>query len=79
MDSAHCFRLFRDHAALQAVQEELAAGRRNTLVMAVDDRVYPRDALETYLYYSELLPGADTLFSTGASGLIQTDGRHLQH
>ena len=63
MDSAHCFRLFRDHAALQAVQEELAAGRGNTLIMAVDDdRVYPRDALETYLYYSELLPGR-TLFS----------------
>ena len=33
MDSAHFFRLFRDHAALQAVQEELAAGCRNTLVM----------------------------------------------
>ena len=41
MDSAYCFRLFRDHAALQAVQEELAAGRRNTLVMAVDDRRDP--------------------------------------
>jgi hypothetical protein len=26
--------------------------------MVVDDRVYARDALETYLYYSELLPGA---------------------
>jgi hypothetical protein len=59
MDSAYFFRLFRDHAALQVVQEELAAGHRNTLVVAVDDdRVYPRDALETYLDYSELLPGA---------------------
>src|SRR5436309_357169 len=67
MDSAHCFRLFRDHAALQAVQEELAAGRRNTLVMVVDDdRVYPRDALETYLYYSELLPGAALCFRGAA-------------
>jgi hypothetical protein len=56
----------------------LAAGRRNTLVMAVDDRVYLRDPLETYLYYSELLPGAALCFR-GASGLIQTDGRHLQH
>ena len=27
-----------------------------------DDRVYPRDALETYLYYSELLPGAALCF-----------------
>src|SRR5206468_9777861 len=67
MDSAHFFRLFRDHAALQAVQEELAAGRRNTLVMVVDDdRVYPRDALETYLYYSELLPGAALCFRGAA-------------
>jgi hypothetical protein len=56
----------------------LAAGRRNTLVMAVDDRVYPRYALETYLYYSKLLPGAALCFH-GASGLIQTDGRHRQH
>ena len=64
MDSAHCFRLFRDHAALQAVQEEFAAGRGNTLVMPVDDdRVYPRDALETYLYYSELLPGRNSVFT----------------
>jgi hypothetical protein len=37
----------------------------------------PRDAFETYLYYSELLPGAELYFH-GASGLIQTDGRH-QH
>jgi hypothetical protein len=63
MDSAHFFRLFRDHAALQAVQKELAAGRRNTLVMAVDDdRLYPRDALETYLNYGELLARAALCF-----------------
>src|SRR6266705_2844079 len=37
-----------------AIQDELAAGRENTLIMVVDDdRRYPRDALETYLYYSE--------------------------
>ena len=67
MDSAHCFRLFRDHAALQTVQEELAAGRRNTLLILVDDdRVYPRDALETYLDYSELLPGAAPCFRGAA-------------
>ncbi len=41
-----------------------------------DDRVYPGDALEAYLDYSELLPGAALCFR-GASGLIQTDGRHL--
>ena len=44
MDSAHCLRFFRDLAAFQAVQEELAAGRTNILVMVVDDkRVHPRD------------------------------------
>ena len=38
MDSAHFLRLFRDHTALQTVQEELAASRGNSLVMVVDDR-----------------------------------------
>jgi hypothetical protein len=42
MDSAHFFRLFRDHAALQAVQEELAPGCRNALIVAVDNHVYVR-------------------------------------
>ena len=67
MDSAHFFRFFRDHAALQAVQEELAAGRRNTLVMVVDDdRLYARDALEAYLNYSELLARAALCFRGAA-------------
>src|SRR6266568_2981735 len=36
---------------IAAIQDELAAGRENTLIMVVDhDRLYPRDALETYLY-----------------------------
>jgi Glycosyl transferase family 2 len=48
---------------IAAVQDELAAGRRNTLIMVVDDdRVYPRDALETYLHYSEQLPDAALCF-----------------
>ena len=39
------------------IREELAAGRRDTVIMVVDDdRVYPRDALETYLHYSKQLP-----------------------
>src|SRR5882762_10642007 len=46
-----------------AIQDELAAGRENTLIMVVDDdRLYPRDALETYLYYSEQLPDAALCF-----------------
>jgi hypothetical protein len=41
------------------VREELAAGRGDTLIMVVDDdRVYPRDALETYLHYHAQLPEA---------------------
>src|SRR5215469_5408383 len=42
-----------------AIQDELAAQRENSLIMVVDDdRLYPRDALETYLYYSGQLPNA---------------------
>jgi hypothetical protein len=50
-----------------AIQDELAAGRENTLIMVVDDdRLYPRDALETYLYYSEQLPKAALCFRGAA-------------
>jgi len=50
-----------------AIQDELAAGRENTLIMVVDDdRVYPRNALEAYLYYSEQLPNAALCFRGAA-------------
>jgi hypothetical protein len=50
-----------------AIQDELAAGQENTLIMVVDDdRLYPRDALETYLYYSEQLPNAALCFRGAA-------------
>src|SRR6266436_3625602 len=50
-----------------AIQDELAAGREDTLIMVVDDdRLYPRDALETYLYYSEQLPYAALCFRGAA-------------
>jgi len=50
-----------------AIQDELAAGREDTLIMVVDDdRLYPRDALETYLYYSEQLPNAALCFRGAA-------------
>src|SRR5438552_2899284 len=50
-----------------AIQDELAAGRENTLIMVLDDdRIYPRDALETYLYYSEQLPNAALCFRGAA-------------
>src|SRR5438067_400209 len=45
------------------IREELAGGRRDTVIMVVDDdRVYPRDALETYLHYSKQLPDAALCF-----------------
>jgi hypothetical protein len=52
---------------IPAVQRELAGGRGNTLIMVVDDdRLYPRNALETYLYYSEQLPNAALCFRGAA-------------
>jgi hypothetical protein len=49
------------------VREELAAGRGETLLMVVDDdRVYPRDALETYLHYNRQLPDAALCFRGAA-------------
>src|SRR3954470_22958596 len=46
-----------------AIQDELTAGRQNSLIMVVDDdRLYPRDAIETYLYYNEQLPDAALCF-----------------
>jgi hypothetical protein len=48
---------------IPVIQEELAGGRGNTLIMAVDDdRIYPRDALETYLHYHTQLPDAALCF-----------------
>ncbi|MEY2530128.1 MAG: hypothetical protein QOI96_213 [Verrucomicrobiota bacterium] len=48
------------------IQEELAAGRTQTLIMVVDDdRVYPRDALETYFHYHKQLPDAALCFRGG--------------
>src|SRR6476659_398652 len=52
---------------IPVIREELAAGRLDTLIMVVDDdRVYPRDALETYLHYNQQLPAAALCFR-GAS------------
>ena len=50
-----------------AIQDELTSGRENSLIMVVDDdRLYPRDALETYLYYNEQLPNAALCFRGAA-------------
>jgi len=63
---------------IPVVREELAAGRGNTLIMVVDDdRVYPRDALETYLHYNEQLPAAALCFR-GAAIPQSLDWRHAR-
>src|SRR5438093_4007221 len=60
------------------VREELAAGRGNTLIMVVDDdRMYPRDALETYLHYNKQLPDAVLCFR-GAAMPRNLDWRHAK-
>lgn len=52
---------------IPVVREELAVGGRDTLIMVVDDdRVYPRDALETFLHYNQQLPGAALCFRGAA-------------
>lgn len=48
---------------IPVIQEELAAGRGDTLIMVLDDdRTYPRDAIETYLHYHVQLPEAALCF-----------------
>jgi Glycosyl transferase family 2 len=52
---------------IPVIQQELAAGPGDSLVMVVDDdRVYPRDALETYLHYNAQLPDAALCFRGAA-------------
>jgi len=52
---------------IPVIQQELAAGRENTFIMVVDDdRIYPRDALATYLHYSARLTGAALCFRGAA-------------
>ena len=51
---------------IAAIQDELASGREDTLMVVDDDRLYPRDALETYLFYSEQLPNAALCFRGAA-------------
>ena len=52
---------------IPVVQEERTAGRQNTLIMVVDDdRLYPFNALESYLYYHAQLPDAALCFRGAA-------------
>jgi hypothetical protein len=53
--------------SIPAVQHERAAGRNNTAIVVVDDdRIYPRDAIETYLHYTSELPDAALCFRGAA-------------
>jgi hypothetical protein len=52
---------------IPVIQQELEAGRGNTVIMVVDDdRVYPRDAVATYLHYSAQLSEAALCFRGAA-------------
>jgi hypothetical protein len=52
---------------IPVIREELAAGRGDTLIMVVDDdRIYPLDALETYLHYNKQFPEAALCFRGAA-------------
>src|SRR6266481_7343400 len=63
---------------IPAVREELAAARYSSLIMVVDDdRIYPRDVLETYLHYNKQLPDAALCFR-GAAMPRDLDWRHAK-
>ncbi|HEX7517508.1 MAG TPA: hypothetical protein VF345_09500 [Chthoniobacterales bacterium] len=52
---------------IPAIQHEMAAGRPDTLIIVLDDdRVYPLDAVETYLHYERELPDAALCFRGAA-------------
>jgi glycosyl transferase family 2 len=52
---------------ISVIREELEAGRGDSFIMVVDDdRVYPRDALATYLHYNGRLPEAALCFRGAA-------------
>jgi hypothetical protein len=51
---------------IAVVQDELASGRNDTLVMvADDDRIYPRNSIALYLHYHAQLPDAAFCFRGG--------------
>jgi glycosyl transferase family 2 len=71
---------------IPVIQRELGAGREETLIMVVDDdRVYPRDALATYLHYAAQLTEAALCFRGAAMprtfdwrNAIMTKGNELR-
>jgi Glycosyl transferase family 2 len=63
---------------IPVVQEELKAGRDNALIMVVDDdRVYPRDALKSYIHYHAQLADAALCFR-GAAMPSTLDWNHAR-
>jgi hypothetical protein len=58
-----CFALPGGFGAGNKVCRRDSGRTGSALIMVVDDdRLYPRDAFETYLYYSEQLPNAALCF-----------------
>lgn len=52
---------------IPVIQEEIEAGRPDTLIVMVDDdRIYPADMIATYLHYSAQLPAAALCFRGAA-------------
>lgn len=53
--------------SIPAIRDEMAAGRLNTAIVVVDDdRIYPCDAIETYLHFERELPDAALCFRGAA-------------
>lgn len=52
---------------IPVIQDEITAGRAETLIMVVDDdRIYPRDAIASYLHFAAQLPDAALCFRGAA-------------
>jgi hypothetical protein len=63
---------------IPVIQEELAEGRGETLIVVVDDdRLYPCDTIATYVHYSAQLPEAALCFR-GAPMPRNFDWRHSE-
>lgn len=52
---------------IPTIRDEIAVGRWDTLIVVIDDdRIYPRDAFETYLHFSAQMPDAALCFRGAA-------------
>jgi hypothetical protein len=64
---------------IPVIRDELKAGRPDTLIMvADDDRIYPRDSVALYLHYSAQLPNAALCFRGGPIARSRDLRRHCK-